>query len=67
MFLTFLQTKPAEEFSSSSESESSFEVFESAGVSAGASLDSFQEKYSDLSDISEDEDAIKIDMMKDIR
>ena len=48
---------------SSSESECNFESFPS--LSKRQSIDSTLEKFSDLSDISEDEDAINVDMMRD--
>merc|ERR1711915_542362 len=63
------ETKPPEEFSTTSESESSsdesYECLRS--VSARASLHSFQEKTSDLSEISEDEDAINVDVMREFK
>ena len=63
-------SKPHEEFSTTSESESSsdeesYKCLRSS--SARASLHSFQEKISDLSEISEDEDAIQIDVMREFR
>ena len=59
-------SRPADEFSSSSSSSDSedFANFDSfRSVSARHSIDSAQEKLSELSDISEDEDAINVDMM----
>jgi len=63
-------SKPPEDFSSTSESESSSdESFEQCfrSVSARSSLHSFQEKISDLSEISEDEDAINVDVMREFK
>ena len=61
-------SRPTDEISSSSSSSDSedlpsenFDSFHS--VSARHSIDSAQEKLSELSDISEDEDAINVDMM----
>ena len=61
-------SRPANEISSSSSSDSedltsaNFDCFPSS-VSARHSIDSAAEKLSELSDISEDEDAINVDMM----
>ena len=63
-------SKPTDEFSSSSSSSSSSDVdcnYLLTDSTARHSIDSAADKYSDLSDISHDEDAINVDVMRDFR